>query len=47
MMMKFKKPTIIIYFDIEKGVYITNYEFNRKYRGTSQEYRFIKLVKEI
>ena len=47
MMMKFKKPTVTIYFDIERDVYITDYEFNRKYRGTSQEYRFIKLAKEI
>ena len=47
MKMKFKKPTITIYFDIEKGVYITEYEFNRKYRGTTQEYRFIRLAKEI
>jgi hypothetical protein len=47
MIMKFKRPTIRIYYDIENDEYISDYRFNIQYRGTEEEYRFIELVKEI
>lgn len=47
MTMKFKKRTITIWFDLEKGEYISDYEYNVKYRGKFSAMRFVPIVKEV
>lgn len=47
MMMKFKKPTITIWYDLENDKYISDYEYNVKHRGTPSAIRFVPLVKEV
>lgn len=47
MMTKFKKRTITIWFDLEKGGYISDYEYNTKHRGKFSALRFVPIVKEV